>query len=586
MHYIRKGIMNEYQRRTQNTISLRALSIEDIFSGNVTAIPQLFVEITKAIQEDIEPHSEEFFPSVYGFLSVLLAYVQGADVLPKSEYRGCDVLQTLIICDTDVRKAIYQSIAMARKSQNISSSGFRKDREGLRMKELCIALLRGYGIEALLKSSSELSLSQVSAEIRDVPTDSPEAFLDVCRGQRMRPFVAPIESTKTPLSTIESTYKEALEECVNLLLELNYISTAFCISAQHLYSAGIMKAVDQSRENLRPHFFEFLRLKGSCLGTNGEAVALECLEWLETHASSLPAESSDCFSRFRTDEILELGEHVDSFLLDSFFADKDKERQYLKWLHSTRVKSDFAAAAIYAMETLGKPMKSKCGTPLTAAKTIMSLAKLSSKAASADATDNKVELSKAKDKAKRGLLEVKSQQELISLRGDKSSDLALLKSELLIDAMQETFCKWKRGGISVDIAKTEEEVFPFVTLMLALLTEQINDNVKGSESKTDEELNKLWSNVILFDIPLLFQEEDKGTSEENHTLLFKLLKENYRDAMTGNISPDVLLNDKIMSNLALEDSSLTNALVNTRETVEDVVGKVKQLLEEWERELL
>lgn len=152
------------------------------------------IEIASFLSSHRE-HGVKLFPAAYGVLSVFHSYLLlGADRenvhwLPSSisfqdgDHRGF----TLLLCNPDVRKAVLEVMTVARDGAEIFfsdanvSKGFRSDREGSKVKELCSAVLKGYYLQAAVFADSSLTLKKAYDAVDSQTLESGSVLLKSCK---------------------------------------------------------------------------------------------------------------------------------------------------------------------------------------------------------------------------------------------------------------------------------------------------------------------------------------------------------------------------------------------------------------------
>jgi hypothetical protein len=97
------------------------------------------------------------FPSAFGVLWIFHAYLHptgDTEQTRLSVSTGRESLSTLLICHPDVRTALLGVMkvvlhgATSFFADSNLSKGFRKDREGVTIKELCFEIMKGYYLDA------------------------------------------------------------------------------------------------------------------------------------------------------------------------------------------------------------------------------------------------------------------------------------------------------------------------------------------------------------------------------------------------------------------------------------------------------
>ena len=590
MTYIRNGIeaaVNNLDDKFDEPLSQIGLSVEDIFFGNVSSIPDGLVSIASILEREVLASSNQatdgnidHFPTIYGVLTVLLSYLEASEVAPKSGSTGQDGLRTSLQCDPRIRKATKIILDLAfqfstdyavSNTQSKKKIDFRKDREGARIKDMCLIYIRGYGIEAAaLDPNTSSTVSAISALYKGIPIENPAAYLEHCSRQQDSTGGEIMGSGVYLHDDWKTEYLEALETTMNLLLQLGFTNTVFVASAQHLHAPGLLMAVDKDREGLIRHLHRFVHIRAVDETVLGVPLAIRCLEWLEQTPSENTStqifgnrdENMHDFREggacgYRTDEILDLGKNVPPLVFQDFFS----TRPHLAMIYSIRTQ-EFNSAAIYGIEFT---RNSTTARPLSSTKSLYSLSKLCAYAENDHSTNyNDADSTDVRDIADRGLLEVLAQEQLLSLHDGKISEENHFKmsTDRLVQELLSYLDKSTRSICSMPPSSTKSDVVGSnihqINTLIAVITEQMKSNVDISPRedvnvKISHNLLELWSYVVAGDFAFiydLYQDQNLPSEmiqsklygdESNGSLLIKILSANMEDAKKTVIDPRTLL---------------------------------------------
>jgi hypothetical protein len=561
-------------------------SSDDIFFGNISQIPSGLVEIASFLSSHRE-HGVKLFPSAFGVLSVFHSYLLlGADRekvswLPSrityqdDDHRGVAVL----ICNPEVRKAVLEVMNVARDGAEIFfsdanvSKGFRIDREGVKLKELCSAVLKGYYLQAAVFADSSLTLKEVYDTFDSQSLETASVLLKKCEDLTILCDNGAWKSGKEVCSvsldhmrnfTISSSflnqfcedYYQALDICTSLLLEIGceeerpLVSATFNLSMIHNYAPGLMRATDHQRDYLLPLLEKYLEKRGENIGASDKQVALECLSYLE----GTPTEPDGI--GHRTDEILGLAKFIPGHLFDDFIS----RRPHLSWLHKMRNREYDQAAE----DALSFASNVECPTVkhLKSSRAILSIAKLCAHAA---ISSNSERSSKCSSSISRGLVEIRAQECLIQAQkffepSHFYMEPVKLSSNAIIEQMI-VLLKTKLSLPEAEFAFPNSKTFEFVNLILCLLSEKITSCEENSEMLDTEDFKKkftdVWVGVILADFSLfkdLIQYKLQSVEIENRlrgghegfpsSLLFRIITANIPEVHEGRLKGNVLLTAK------------------------------------------
>jgi hypothetical protein len=293
----------------------------------------------------------------------------------------------------------------------------------------------------------------------------------------------------------------------------------------------------------------------------GIEVSVGCLQWLEdTHPTIKCIDENDVtYVKSRTDEILELGRYIPSYLFERFL----ESRPHLSWMHSIQT-GDYDLAANHAAKfALGD---AHSVMPAESVQSIMSIAKLCCIAGIRKdyGVERESELKKTLLVVEKTLLETACQEVLMKVQSnilgtEVQKLIPKFSSSSLISDMLAVF----EQQLALDVNFPYSDKFDFICKVLALLSEQITAN-----QDNDEEINfeisgylfRLWVAVVIADWPLfqrLIQDEQEGVPSgmiekyllgneaSSGSLLLYLNQSNYEEVAAGRLESQVLLLDPV-----------------------------------------